>query len=256
MLSFPSTSIACIGSILMSTGFIFGQVVEKKKPEVPSIPSSPIPIHEKTHFIVKYIGITCGHMTLESRLEELEGRPAYHIVMEARNSKFFNKIYKVDARFDSWVDAETLSTLVYESVTTEKGETSYEHYEVDAANGRVVATEDGEQSTLEFAGGQVLDPLAFVFRLQALTDIPGENITLTLLTSKGAVETVSRVSGLQKRRTARGRRNLVEVEPQPVDGTFFSRKGEFSLWVEPGAAGSLYVLDFRLSFGRLAAKLD
>ena len=65
------------------------------------------------HYSVEYLGITCGHMTLESRLEEYEGRPAYHVVMTASNSKFFNKIYRVDGQIDSWIDAETMSTLVY-----------------------------------------------------------------------------------------------------------------------------------------------
>ena len=57
------------------------------------------------HYKVEYLGITCGHMTLESRLEEYQGRPAYHVVMTACNAKFFNKIYRVDGQIDSWIDA-------------------------------------------------------------------------------------------------------------------------------------------------------
>jgi hypothetical protein len=35
----------------------------------------------------------------------------------------------------------------------------------------------------------------------------------------------------------------------------FTKKGGFSLWVDPEDSGLLYFLDFRLSFGHLLAKI-
>ncbi len=214
------------------------------------------PIHDAVHYTVKCLGVTCGHLYLSSSVEDLDGRPAYHIVMTAKNSKFFNRIYKVDARIDSWVDAETLSTLVYESVTTEKGETSTERHEIDLHEGTVLSIEDGVEKTLEFSSTEpVLDPLAFVFRLQALAKKGGDEITLTLLTTKGPVQTVTTVRGPESKRTSRGRRLLLEIEPQPADGKMFSKKGRFSIWVDPQESSTLYILDFKLSFGHLIAKI-
>ncbi len=215
------------------------------------------PIHDTVHYTVKCLGITCGHLNLSSSIVDFDGRPAYHIVMTARNSKFFNRIYKVDARIDSWVDARTLSSLVYESVTTEKGETSTERHEVDRDKGTVRSVENGVEKILEFSSTEpVLDPLAFVFRLQALAKKGGDEITLTLLTTRGPVQTVTTVRGPEKKRTARGRRLLLEIEPRPADGKMFSKKGRFSLWVDPQESSTLYVLDFKLSFGHLIARID
>lgn len=223
----------------------------------PNAETPAFPIHDSVHYIVKYLGVTCGHLNLAGAIEDLNGRPAYHIVMTAKNSKFFNRIYKVDARIDSWVDAQTLSTLVYESVTTEKGQTSRERHEVDWDAGMVRSVEDGVEKTLEFSSTEpVLDPLAFVFRLQALAKKGGDDITLTLLTDKGPVRTVATVQGPKSRHTARGRRLLLKIEPHPADGKMFSKKGRFSLWVDPEESSTLYILDFRLSFGHLIAKID
>ncbi|RLE26202.1 MAG: hypothetical protein DRJ65_06000 [Acidobacteria bacterium] len=219
--------------------------------------ASPIPIHDPVHYTIRCLGVTCGHLYLSSSVDDLNGRPAYHIVMTAKNSKFFNRIYKVDARIDSWVDAETLSSLVYESVTTEKGETSTERHEIDLHEGIVRSVENGVENTLEFSSTEpVLDPLAFVFRLQALAKKGGDKITLTLLTSKGPVQTVTTVRGPKSRKTSRGRRSLLEIEPHPADGKMFSKKGLFSVWVDPQDETTLYILDFRLSFGHLIAKID
>ena len=96
------------------------------------------PIEGPNHYKVEYLGITCGHMTLESRLEEYQGRPAYHVVMTARNTRFFNKIYRVDGQIDSWIDAETMSTLAYESDITERKRRKI-------LTEALVETEDGEE---------------------------------------------------------------------------------------------------------------
>ena len=77
-------------------------------------------------------------MTLESRFERYRGRPAYHIIVTAWNSKFFNKIYKVDGRIDSWVDAETMSTLAYESDVTERGRKKIKRYHIYPEKGVVI----------------------------------------------------------------------------------------------------------------------
>jgi hypothetical protein len=221
------------------------------------VEATAFPIHDSVHYTVKCLGVTCGHLNLSSSVEDFDGRPAYHIVMTARNSKFFNRIYKVDARIDSWVDARTLSSLVYESVTTEKGKTSTERHEVDWDAGLVLSVEDGVEKIMEFSSIEpVLDPLAFIFRLQALAKKGGDEITLTLLTTKGPVQTVTTVRGPQSKRTSRGRRLLLEIEPQPADGKMFSKKGRFSLWVDPQESSTLYILDFKLSFGHLIAKID
>jgi hypothetical protein len=222
-----------------------------RTPEAPLIPT-----FEPQHYVVRYMGITCGHMTLESRREPYAGRAAYHIVMTAQNSKFFNKIYKVDARIESWVDIESGTTVAYESVIFEKGETTVKRYRVRSAEGTVEAVEDGEHRTLTFpAAAPVLDPLAYIFRLQAVARRPGSAASLTLLTNRGVTETIARVGGFERRSTALGDRDLLSVKPMPTAGEMFSRKGEITLWIDPTDRGRLHLLDFKLSFGHLKARL-
>jgi len=214
-----------------------------------------IPLHGPRSFVVKYLGVTCGHMTLESTRADYRGKGAYHIVMTARNSKFFNKIYKVDARIESWLDAETLTSLAYLHESVEKGERSSRSYSIDHENKTVTAIKNGERSTFTFeTEGPVLDPMAFVYRLCRLADTPNEPVTLTLLTDKGPIETVADVSQFHQKKTADGLRLLLQVRPRTADGEMFSRKGEFSLWVDPQDDGALHKLDFDLSFGHLVAK--
>ncbi len=206
------------------------------------------------HYKVEYLGITCGHMTLVSRLEEYEGRPAYHVVMTASNTKFFNKIYRVDGQIDSWVDAETMSTLAYESDITEKGRRKITRYRVDGRAGVVRAEKDGKVDTIPFEGEIALDPLAYVFRGRVLAGGPGSSFDLNLLTDKGVVATATRIGSANEFMTPDGKLGLMRAQPMTTDGEMFARKGEFVYWIRPDTSRTLYRLDFRLPFGHLLAK--
>jgi hypothetical protein len=212
------------------------------------------PIEGPYHYRVEYLGITCGHMTLESRLEEYEGRPAYHVVMTACNTKFFNKLYRVDGQIDSWIDAETMSTLAYESDITEKGRRKIRRYHIDYDKGVVRAEKHGKVKTVPYAGEAALDPLAYVFRGRLLAGGPGSTFELNLLTDRGVIVTGTRVGELKRFKTADGKTDLLRVQPLTADGEMFSRKGEFIYWIKPDMDRKLYRLDFKMPFGHLLAK--
>ncbi len=212
------------------------------------------PIDGPYHYKVEYLGVTCGHMTLESRLEKYQGRPAYHVVMTASNTKFFNKIYRVDGQIDSWVDAETMSTLAYQSDITEKGRRKISRYEVDPRAGVVTAEKNGKAETVPFEGESALDPLAYVFRGRVLAGGPGSSFDLNLLTDKGVVATATRIGAAKEFMTPDGKIGLLRAQPMTADGEMFARKGEFIYWIRPDSTRKLYRLDFKLPFGHLLAK--
>ena len=216
---------------------------------------SAIPVDSMLAYKVEYLGITCGHMTLESRLEEYQGKPAYHMIMTARNSSFFNQIYKVDGRIESWVDVETMSTLAYISDITEKGKRKIKRYTIDREAGVVRAEKHGEVETVPYDGEPALDPLAFVFRGRALAGKPGTSFSEPILTDRGPVETISKVGELKRFNTVDGKRELLPVQPMPADKVLYSKKDKVIYWIDPGPGRKLYRLDFKLGWGRLLAKL-
>jgi len=237
--------------LVMTTVFVFR--VEPQSPGgTDALPA--FPIEGPNHYKIEYLGITCGHMTVESRLEEYEGRPAYHVIMTACNTRFFNKIYRVDGQIDSWVDAETMSSLAYESDITEKGRRKIRRYRVDYEKGVIRAEKYGKVKTVPYEGDAALDPLAYVFRGRMLAGGPGSTFDLNILTDHGVTATGTRVGDLKRFNTADGKKDLLRVQPLTADGEMFSRKGEFIYWIDPDVKRKLYRLDFKLPFGRLLAK--
>jgi hypothetical protein len=248
-----------VWNVLAAAGLIAASatVVVIRAEQQPSSDTNALaefPIEGPYHYRVEYLGITCGHMTLESSLEEYQGRPAYHIVMTARNTRFFNKIYRVDGQIDSWIDAETMSTLAYESDITEKGRRKIRSYRIDYEKGVVRAERRGKVKTVPYEGEPALDPLAYVFRGRVLAGEPGSTFDLNILTDYGVTATGTRVGPVKQFRTADGKMALLKVQPLTADGEMFSRKGEFIYWIAPDEGRKLYRLDFKLPFGKLHAK--
>jgi len=254
-MSFPRTFgwTVVVGTVLVAVIVLAG--LAGGEPENEQAGATAIPVDSRLAYKVKYLGITCGHMTLESWLEDYRGKPVYHIIMTARNSKFFNKIYRIDGRIDSWVDVETMSTLEYVSDITEKGERETKRYTIDREAGTVRAEKDGKVETIAYEGGPALDPLGFGFQGRALAEKPGTTFSQRFLTDRGAVEVRSIVGELKRFKTVDGKRELLPVRPTPAEEGVFSRKGEFVYWIDPGPGHTLYRLDAKLGWGRLVAKL-
>jgi hypothetical protein len=215
----------------------------------------PIPIDDGLVYSVRWMGIRCGTMTLESYPDE-EGEPdTYRIVLTARSSKFFDGIYKVRARLESWFDASRLSSVRYRDHSQEKNKTKDELYELDLDSGEVRRTKNGTQQSYEIEPHAVLDPLAYVYRIRSLAAKPGDRISLRLVTSKAALDTVALVEKKTTIKTKFGRRVVLRVQPRPESGMLFSKKGKMTLWIGTDAERIPYRISFDLYFGKLVAKL-
>lgn len=241
-----------VGLALASVVVFVSRAATQTGPEAESVPE--FLIEGPFAYSVEYLGITCGHMALESRLEEYEGRPAYHVIMTASNTRFFNKIYRVDGQIDSWVDAETLSTLAYESNITERRRQKIRRYRVDYETGVVTGERRGKVKEFPYEGGSALDPLAYCYRGRVLAGKSGSTFLLNLLTDEGIIETGSEVGKLKKFTTPDGKKMLLPVQPVTADGEMFERKGKFIYWIDPGPKRTAYRLEFHLPFGKLSAK--
>ena len=216
---------------------------------------SPIPLDDVMHYGVSFAGIHCGTMTLESFAESTAEGTVYHIVMTARTSRFFDRIYKVRSRIESLFSASRMSSTRYHEHSTEKKKVKDKLYVVEFDQHQVRRIEDGEEVIIPITSDQVHDPLAFLYRMRMLVTEPGDSATLTMVTSDGDLETVAEVVEKKEIKTPFGKKEAIRVVPRPKDEMLFSKKGTMSVWLSTDAAKIPYRVEFNLSFGKLTAKL-
>jgi hypothetical protein len=214
------------------------------------------PVGERLSYAVSWMGIHCGEMEITSFVENDPERGAvYRIVVLMRTTRFFDGIYRVRSRLDSFVDPIRMSSFRYEEHSLEKKRRKDEVWVVDRAAREVVRTKNGETTRIPIEIEQAFDPLAFVFRLRTFDVDEGEEMVLGLMTSKGAVETVARATTRKTVRSKMGPCDAVGVVPEPRDRMMFSKSGSMVVWIDRSVPHRPCRLEFDLSFGKLVASL-
>jgi hypothetical protein len=216
--------------------------------------SAPFPLDERLHYQISWMGIHCGRMTLESFAEYGDEDVFYHVVMTGRSSSFFDGIYKVRGRIESWYSGNQMSSIRYRDVRQEKKKHSDDLWEIDATVGSIIHTSGGEIEEIPLDADQVVDPLAYLYRLRILAGDLGDTIPLTMVTSDGAVKINAEVVEAKRIKTPFGRRDAVRVVPR-AESEKLAKRGRVGIWIGKDERRTPYRLIFDLSFGKLVAKL-
>lgn len=93
-------------------------------------PRRPVPwsVGERLEYDVTYGRIRAGSGLIEVRgIEQVRGRPAYHIVFQVRGGI---PLYRVNDVFESWMDTTSLASLRYVSDQDEGPRERQRHYEI------------------------------------------------------------------------------------------------------------------------------
>jgi hypothetical protein len=226
---------------------------EGSRPVVPG----PFPVGERLTYAVSWMGIRCGHMEISSFVETgADGEDVYRIVLFAWTTKFFDGLYKVRSRLDSFVDPERMSSFRYEEHALEKKKRKDEVWVLDHESGQAIRVKDGEETRIEIGADQAFDPLAFVYRLRSMNPQLGSDMNLHLMTDKGALETLARTTREKRVKTKAGRRDAVAVVPEPRDKMMFSKSGSMVVWIETEEPRRPCRIEFDLPFGKLVASLS
>ena len=214
------------------------------------------PVNERLSYAISWSGIHCGEMEITSYIDkDAAGGPIYRIVVLTRTTKFFDGIYRVRSRLDSYFDPRRMTSLRYDENSLEKKKRKSESWIVDLEAMEIVRTKNGEESRFPVEVDRANDPLAFIYRLRMMaTDIGEENV-LGLMTSKGAVETVARVTGHKRIKTKMGKCDAASVVPEPRDEMMFSKSGSMVIWIDREEPHRPCRIEFDLSFGSLTANL-
>lgn len=215
------------------------------------------PHHERLSYSVSWAGIRCGKLQITSFRETGPGDETIErIAVLMRTSKFFDGIYRVRSRLDSFFDPDLMSSVRYEEQSQEKKKRKSEVWVVDHEAGEVVRTKNGETSRILFDGSGVLDPLKFILLLRTMGLDVGTETAFDLMTSKGSVRAVVRATKHKQMKTKAGPCDATAFVPEVRDAMMFSNSGGMVVWIDRAAPHRPCRIEFDLAFGKLVANLN
>ena len=135
-------------------------------------PRPTLQVGETIRMDVFWMGIPVGEGILEVREKIIrDGRPAFHLVATAHTNDFLSKIYPVEDRLESFMDAEGFHSLGFRKTVQEGRYRADEEIRYDYQNGKAVyhSFKNGSEKIFKI-DGPVHDILSafYWFRLQSV----------------------------------------------------------------------------------------
>jgi hypothetical protein len=204
--------------------------------------------------------LSVGEATMSvNKIVMFNGRPAYHLVTEARSNSFCDTFYSVRDLNESWLDARTLTSLGYSKKLREG---SYYRdvwvlYDRDA--GTFLQRQTRKDGTFEIKTGtipaRVQDVLSSIYyvRSQPLPD--GAEVVVDVNTPDNW-PLVVKVTEREKVKVPAGSFPSVLVEPaMRREGLFIQKGKRLRLWLSDDPAKRPLMMKVEVFFGHVTAVL-
>ena len=191
---------------------------------------------EKLEFSVYYDSyitgkVTAGVASLEVKSEPVEigGRRTYHIIGEGRSKGAFNLFFKVNDRFESWVDEEFLVPWKFKRDTHEGGYEYKDEVKFNQYSGSYSSTRANRKMP---PGTHDIISAYFHARNFDFTNMkPGDIYPINFILDDSLYLSVIKFEGRETVATELGTFNCLHFKPMVVTGAVFSQPYPMDLWI-------------------------
>jgi hypothetical protein len=206
---------------------------------------------EKLVFSVQYGLITAGEATLEVRnIANVNGRPCYRIVSDARTNDFFSKFYAVRDRYESFMDTTELYSLRYEKHVREGKFKRDETVEFDQT-----AHKATYKDKVVPIPPRVQDVLSALYYVRTLPLEVGQAVSIANHTDRKNYPLMVKVHGRERVKTEAGEFDCLVVEPILRGPGIFTQKGRITVWLTDDARRMPVLVKSKVVIGHVAAVL-
>lgn len=231
----------------------------------PEVPMSPgfmrLPVFpEKLTFDMSWGLLSVGETTMDvEKIVMFNGRPAYHLVSEARSNAFCDAFYEVRDLNESWLDARTLTSLGYSKKLREGHFFRDEWVLYDRDAGTFVDRRTNRDGSFSVRTGtipaQVQDILSSVYFVRA-HKLPDGGQVIVDVNTPDNWPLVVKVTKREIRKVPAGTFPSVLVEPaMRREGLFIQKGKRLRLWLSDDDARRPLMMKVEVFFGNVTAVL-
>ena len=208
----------------------------------------PFAVGEKMEYDVKFGFVRVGNAHMEVvGLENLRGRPAWHTAFYVRGGNF---MYRVNDVYESWMDAETLSSLRFVQELEEGGKETERRFEIYPERAIFVQTSK-KPNKEEPSVSQPLDDGSFLYFLRTIPLEVGKTYDFNRYFRPDRNPVRIRVLRKERVKVPAGTFNAIVVQPVIKTKGIFSENGHAEVWLSDDDRHIMLQLKSALSFGSL-----
>ncbi len=203
---------------------------------------------ERMEYDVKFGALKVGNAHMEVvGLDHIRGRPAWHTAFWVRGGTF---LYRVNDVYESWMDAETLSSLRFVQELEEGRNDTERRFEIYPE--RAIFIQASKKPALEEKSvRQPLDDGSFLYFVRTLPLVVGQTYNFERYFRPDRNPVRIRVLRKERIRVPAGNFNAIVLQPIIKTKGIFSENGHAEVWVSDDDKRIVLQLKSKLSFGSL-----
>lgn len=203
---------------------------------------------ERMEYDVKFGALKVGSAHMEVvALDNIRGRAAWHTAFWVRGGNF---LYRVNDVYESWMDAETLSSLRFVQDLEEGGKDTERRFEIYPERSIFIQTSKKPPKE-EKSVSQPLDDGSFLYFLRTIPLEVGKTYDFDRYFRPDRNPVRIRVVRKERIKVPAGTFNAIVVQPVIKTKGIFSENGHAEVWLSDDERHIMLQLKSQLKFGSL-----
>jgi hypothetical protein len=203
---------------------------------------------ERMEYDVRFGAIKVGNARMEVvGLDNLRGRSAWHTAFWVQGGNF---LYRVNDVYESWIDAETLSSLRFVQELEEGGKNTERRFEIFPERSVFIQTSK-KPAKEEQSVSQPLDDGSFLYFIRTIPLEVGQTYDFHRYFRPDRNPVRIRVLRKERVRVPAGTFNAIVLQPVIKTKGIFSENGRAEVWLSDDDRRIMLQLKSKLSFGSL-----
>lgn len=187
----------------------------------------------KVMYAVVGAHIGAGEVTFTSNLEIFNNKVVYHIIGDGKTYPFYDNVFKVRDRYESFVDTATLQPYKFIRNVYEGGYKKYENVIFNKTTNTAI-TNNGVFKTEECVQ-DVLSAIYYARNIDFNKYKPGDKIPFSVFLDNENFNMHVRYLGKETIKTKYGKFKAVKFKPLLIKGTLFEGGEKMNVWVSDDA---------------------
>jgi hypothetical protein len=203
---------------------------------------------ERMEYDVKFGALRVGNAHMEVvALDNVRGRPAWHTAFWVQGGNF---LYRVNDVYESWMDAETLSSLRFVQELEEGGKDTERKFEIYPERAVFIQTTK-KPAKEEPSVSQPLDDGSFLYFIRTIPLVVGQTYDFNRYFRPDRNPVRIRVLRKERVSVPAGTFDAIVVQPVIKTKGIFSENGHAEIWLSDDDRHIMLQLKSKLSFGSL-----
>jgi hypothetical protein len=183
----------------------------------------------KIYYSLAGVYLEAGQVNFTCKKEELEKKSVFHITALGKTIPFYDHLYKVRDRYETFIDSATLLSYEFNRSVYEGGIKKYENIRFDRQFHTAI-TNAGVYKIPECAL-DVLGALYYIRNLSVDNLKEGDKIAFDMFMDNQLYPSYVRYMGRELITTRYGKFHAIKIRPLLIKGTMFDAGEKMTVWV-------------------------